>query len=318
VYGGQSNLTVGGFEPQTSYAFDVTTVRTKPPPSRRSTVESVGGTTNAQIYPTMTFDTSVYGFAYAAETIGGGIVLPNPTTMFVTDVTGGDVWVGDRQPEASLIALGISSPFVNPRGISFNPLAETTPLLIAHEDGVTAMSLDGSILTRIETTGGGQGPPPAGWGLTPVDALGNTYITAPETGFVFLIQPSGQTEEYAQTTPGSRIEGIVLAENGTLYVADSSSNCVWQIPPSRIPSVLTILPGSLLPSAIVYSIDGNLYVADRGNRKIFKVTLAGSVTTFVTLAAGFTPLAMAQDPVTGNLYTTHTNGTVTEIQVTLT
>jgi hypothetical protein len=68
----------------------------------------------------------------------------------------------------------------------------------------------------------------------------------------------------------------------------------------------------------VYSIDGNLYVADRGNRKIFKVTLAGTVTTFVTLANGFTPVAMTQDPVTGNLYTTHTNGTVTEIVVTLT
>jgi len=318
VEGGNSTITVGGFEPQTSYTFDVTTIRTKPPPSRRSTVESVGGTTNAQTYPTMTFDTSVYGFAYAAETIGAGIVLPNPTTMFVTDVTGGDIWVGDRQPEASLIAVGVSTPFVNPRGISFNPLAETTPLLIAHGDGVTAMSLDGSILTPLIPAEGGLGPPSGGWGLTPVDALGNTYITAPGSGLVCLIQPGGETEVYARTTPGSSPEGIALAENGTLYVADSSSNCVWQIPPSRIPSVLTTISGSLLPSAIVYSIDGNLYVADRGNRKIFKVTLTGTVTTFVTLQNGFTPLAMTQDPVTGNLYTTHTNGTVTEIQVTLT
>jgi sugar lactone lactonase YvrE len=318
VEGGNSTVTVDGFEPQTSYTFDVTTIRTKPPPSRRSTVESVGGTTNAQIYPTMTFDTSVYGFAYAADTIGGGIVLPNSGLMFVTDVTGGDVWVGDRQPEASLIAVGVSTPFVNPRGITFNPLAETTPLLIAHADGVTAMSLDGSILTPLLPGEGGVSPPSGGWGLTPIDALGNMYITVPDSGLVCLIQPSGETEVYAQTTPGSSPEGIALADNGTLYVADSTSNCVWQIPPSRIPSVLTTISGSLLPSAILYSVDGNLYVADRGNRKIFKVTLAGTVTTFVTLQNGFTPLAMTQDPVTGNLYTTHTNGTVTEIQVTLT
>jgi sugar lactone lactonase YvrE len=312
VYGGQSNLTVGGFEPQTSYAFDVTTVRTKPPPSRRSTVESVSATTNAQIYPTMTFHSSLYGFAYAPDTIGGGIVLPNPTSMFVTDVTGGDVWAGDRQPEASLIALGISSPFVNPRGISFNPLAETTPLLIAHEDGVTAMSLDGSILTPVTDAYGG------GWGLT-TDSIGNTYMTIPETHTVQYIDPNSNFVSDYTTGLGSNPEGIALVpENGYLYAADSVLKAVTYVMPDRTVGTLVILPGSLLPSAIVYSIDGNLYVADRGNRKIFKVTLAGSVTTFVTLAAGFTPLSMTQDPVTGNLYTTHANGTVTEIVVTLT
>jgi sugar lactone lactonase YvrE len=144
-------------------------------------------------------------------------------------------------------------------------------------------------------------------------------MTIPELGAVVYIDAANDVvADYAATTPGSVPEGIALADNGTLYVADSTSNCVWQIPPSRIASVLTTISGSLLPSAIVYSIDGNLYVADRGNRKIFKVTLAGSVTTFVTLENGFTPLAMTQDPVTGNLYTTHTNGTVTEIVVTLT
>ena len=311
VEGGNSTITVDGLEPQTSYTFDVTTVRTKPPPSRRSTIESVGGTTNAQTYPTMTFDTSVYGFAYAPETIGAGIVLPNPTTMFVTDVTGGDVWAGDRQPEAALIAVGVSTLFTNPRGIAFNPLAETTPLLIAHQYGVTAMSLDGSILTPVTGAYGG------GWGLTS-DSLGNTYMTIPETHTVQYIDAANDFVSDYTAELGSSPEGIALAENGYLYAADSSLNAVTYVTPDRTVGTLAVLPGSLSPSAIVYSIDGNLYVADRGNRKIFKVTLAGTVTTFVTLANGFTPIAMAQDPVTGNLYTTHTNGTVTEIVVTLT
>jgi sugar lactone lactonase YvrE len=312
VYGGQSNITVDGFKPQTTHTFDVATVRTQPPPSRKSTIESVGATTNAQTYPTMIFDTSVYGFAYAEGTIGTGIVLPNPTSMFVTDITGGDIWAGNRQSGDPLVAVGISAPFTNPRGISFNPLAETTPLVIAHADGVTAMSLDGSILTPVTDAYGG------GWGLT-TDSIGNTYMTIPEIHTVQYIDPNSNFVSDYTTGLGSNPEGITLVpENGYLYAADSVLKAVTYVTPERTVGTLVILPGSLLPSAIVYSIDGNLYVADRGNRKIFKVTLTGSVTTFVTLAAGFTPLAMTQDPVTGNLYTTHPNGTVTEIVVTLT
>lgn len=315
TYGAATPFTLRGLDPSTPYTFGIQTRRMNP--RRVSSNVIITASTNARTYPTMTFDGTFSPFALAGGVVSYGLLIAR-NVLWATDVLGGDVWQTSYPDSGNMDAIGVLPVFENPRGISYNPLAAETPLLVAHADGVTAISLDGSILRPLVPESG-QGPPPAGWGLTPVDALGNIYITAPETGIVCLIQPSGQTEYYAETTPGSSIEGIALAENGTLYVADSSSNCVWQIPPSRIPSVLVSNnPNFNNPSAILYSIDGNLYVADRGNRKILCVSLAGSVSTFTTLPFGSTPIAMTQDPTSGNLYVTHPNGTITEIQVTLT
>jgi len=308
-------FTVQALDPATPYSFTVQTRRMNP--LRNSTKISITASTNAQTYPTMTWSSNSYVFDYAPDTVSYGALLARDT-LWVTDISGGDVWSAPYPVGATLAPLGVLPVFNEPRGLSYNPLATETPLLVAHADGVTAISLDGTIITQILPTGGGQGPPGSGWGLTTTDALGNTYITVPDTSSIYVIKDNGQTEVYALTTVGSSPEGIALADNGSLYVADSSSNCVWEVMPGGTASVLTSNVAFTNPSAIVYSVDGNLYVADRGNRKIFKVTLAGSVSLFTTLAIGYTPLAMTQDLTSGNLYTTHPNGTVSEIQVTLT
>jgi sugar lactone lactonase YvrE len=301
-------FTVVGLDPATPYAFDVQTRRMNP--RRTSTKVMTTASTNAQTYPTMTWDSNSYSFDYAPDAVLYGALLARDT-LWVTDISGGDVWSAPYPIGANLAALGVLPVFNEPRGISYNPLAAETPLLVAHTDGVTAVSLDGTTLVPVDGAAGG------GWGIT-TDVNGNTYVSIPATQTIQLIDSLGNVSDYATLPPESNPEGIALADNGSLYVADSSGNSVWEVMPDGTFSVLTSNIQFNNPSAIVYSVDGNLYIADRGNRKIFKVTLAGSVSLFTTLAPGFTPLAMAQDPTTGNLYTTHPNGTVTEIQVTLT
>lgn len=315
TYAATTPFTLLGLDPATTYIFDIQTRRTDP--RRTSSKISTTASTNPQTYPTMTWSSNSYLFADAPDTVSYGVLIAR-NILWTTDVSGGDAWQVPYPDGGTSTPLGLLPVFNIPRGISYNPLATETPLLIAYDDGVTAISLDGTIITPILPAGGGTGPPGGGWGLTTTDALGNTYITVPDNHSICVIKDNGQTEVYALTTAGSRPEGIALADNGILYVADSFSNCVWQIPPSQIPSVLASNAAFGNPSAIVYSVDGNLYVADRGNRKIFRVTLTGAVSQFTPAPLTFTPLAMTQDTTSGNLYVTHLNGTITEIQVTLT
>jgi streptogramin lyase len=175
---------------------------------------------------------------------------------------------------------------------------------------VSVVSLDGQFVYQL------QEATSAAWGIVTNDE-GNTYVSIPTTQTIQFIDPYLNVTTYASNL-GSNPEGIALATNGFLYAADPSLNAVTYADPNGSVGELLTVPGSSAVSSIVSAIDGNLYVADRGNRKIFKVTLGGAVSLFTTLSAGYAPLAITQDPSTGYLYTTHSNGTVTEIRVTLT
>ena len=308
LLGGTETFTLLNLNPSTNYTFDVQTRRLDP--RRTSSNVTVIRSTNAPSYPTMTWSDNVDVYAVASSTIAYGLLLAQ-NGLWVTDSSGGDVWSVSPPVDGIMSPVGVEPVFNNPRGISYNPLAAETPLLVAHADGVTALSLDGQTQVPIPGAAGD------GWGMT-TDSNGNTYVTFPGTQTVQFIDPLGNVSEFATTDPESSPEGIALADNGYLYIADSSLNAVTYVTPTgTIETLVSGLP-FVNPTGIVYSVDGNLYVADRGNRKIFQVTLAGSVSTFTTLSSGFTPLSITQDPATGNLYTTHPNGTITEIQVTLT
>lgn len=97
--------------------------------------------------------------------------------------------------------------------------------------------------------------------------------------------------------------GIAIASDGTVYVSDESSHHIRKISPAGQVSVLAGNPMSSnayglvnsnnpdgvrfqQPLGMALGPDGNLYVADRMNNAIRKVTPAGATTTFLGNGAG--------------------------------
>lgn len=175
-------------------------------------------------------------------------------------------------------------------------------------------------------------------------ALGNYFYVAdagnhairqiyPE-GFLFtsagLPRVAGAVDSVGSMARFRFPSGIAVDESSTLFIADTQNHTIRRAVASRdVPSFFqaTTLAGSAgvagssdgngssarfhEPSAVTLDIDGTLYVADRGNNAIRRVTAAGEVTT---IASGFSsPRGIAID-LNGNLYVADTgNGLIRKI-----
>ena len=100
--------------------------------------------------------------------------------------------------------------------------------------------------------------------------------------------------------PGARFnapEGVAVDSAGVVYVADTVSDTIRKITPGGVVTTLAGFYGSLGavdgvgptarfagPTGVAVDANGNVYVADRTNHTIRKVTPAGNVTTFAGLA----------------------------------
>lgn len=179
--------------------------------------------------------------------------------------------------------------------------------------------LSGGTYVRNSSLNAVSSPAYEGWGLV-ADSNKNIYMTDSTKHIIYKIQPSGTYSVFAgtygasgatdgtQTGAGSNstsgsgskfngITGVTIDSSNNLYASDTGNNTIRKITPAGVVTTIAGTAGSSGSTDAAGSsarfnspwdidIDGsrNLYIADRGNNSIRKLTLSGATYTASTIA----------------------------------
>ncbi len=142
-----------------------------------------------------------------------------------------------------------------------------------------------------------------------LDSAGNLYVSESGNHMIRKINSIGFVSTFAGSGSSGSADGVGTAAtfynpgglafdaSGDLYVADSSNNRIRKITPAGVvTTVAGSVPGSVdgtgtaatfnFPTGLVFDQAGNLFIADRSNQRIRKMTSAGVVTTLAGSSAG--------------------------------
>jgi len=204
--------------------------------------------------------------------------------------------------------MGTAAKFSGPRGIAIDNkdnlyIADTDNnriRKIAPSGEVTTLAGNGTAGFANGTGHEVQFDTPIG---VTVDTSGNVYVADTGNNQIRKITPSGVVTTLAGSTTAGYKDGdvtvalfnlpyaVTVDTSGSKYVADSQNNLIRKITPSGVVSTLAgdisfgFVDGTgthtkfNFPDGIAVDNSGNLYVADRANNRIRKVTPSGVVTT---------------------------------------
>lgn len=144
-----------------------------------------------------------------------------------------------------------------------------------------------------------------------VDSNGNIYVADTQNHLIRKIAPNGDVTTLAGSTTGfndgngttaqfNSPRGITVDNQDNIYVVDSNNHSIRKITPTGDVTTFSGISGTIgntdgaaniakfnYPESIAIDSQGNLFVADRANNRIRKITSAGIVSTFVGSTSGY-------------------------------
>ena len=236
---------------------------------------------------------------------------------------------------------GTAAQFNRPEGVSKDALGNFY-IADSYNNAIRKVSSSGVVTTL---AGGGMGSADGTGnyasfyfprGVAVDTSTGNIYVADTYNHEIRKITPDGVVTTFAGSTTFGFADGtgtaarfnnptgLAVDASGNIYVADQDNNCIRKITPA---GVVTTFAGSTTsgsadgtgtaaqfnnPSDVTIDASGTLYVADKGNNRIRKITPAGVVTTLAGSTQGFadgtgttarfySPTGIAVDD-SGNIY----------------
>jgi sugar lactone lactonase YvrE len=183
---------------------------------------------------------------------------------------------------------GSTTTFVNPVAVAIGPATVTSGAIGISLNGFIFVADTGNSFDEIVRLPPGGGDLQPGGVLDPGSAL-SVVISAPLFGGTSIGVPNG----------------VAVDATGNVYVSDSATNSVLEVPFAGAPSLPFAINFSGLsgPAGLAVDANGNLYVADSGNSRVLFMNRQNPTVPFGTVPLGQTS---ASQPLCAN--TTISNG----------